>query len=301
MQSIQKLREELDLNTDMTELMDVLKGIAMSEFWALAKKQGRFARFMNAFNGFFNILNFSGVDHPFARPVGRLAILMITSNEGFMGGLNTRVIDTALNNPEAKESELLIVGEQGAVRLNALSQKFTAFPGFDNEQRFEASIQLRNHIVQQTRQGVFGRLMVYYPKPVSFMVQKVEELQILPAAELFKKKEAIDEEELKDLIVESSLHDMIQYLVEIWIVQKLYEVLEDSKLAEFSARTVHLEESSQLLQGQTKGVRYKYIRRVHELIDKDMRDIFSAQIVKKRTRIKHEVEAHWDVKRGERR
>lgn len=298
MQSIQKLREELDLNMDMTELMDVLKGIAMSEFWALAKKQGRFARFMNAFNGFFNILNFSGIEHPFAQPTGRLAILMITSNEGFMGGLNTRVIDTALSHPQAKESELLIVGEQGAARLGALNQKFTSFPGFDNEQRFEASIKLRDHIVQQTRQGVFGQLVVYYPKPVSFMVQKVEELRLLPAAELFKKREMIEEEELKDLIVESSLHDMIQYLVEIWIVQKLYEVLEDSKLAEFSARTVHLEESSQLLQGQTKGVRHKYIRRLHELVDKDMRDIFSAQIVKKRIKSKQEAEARLDSRRG---
>lgn len=298
MQSIQKLREELDLNTDMTGLMDVLKGIAISEFWALAKKQGRFARFMNAFNGFFNILNFSGIDHPFAKSAGRLAILIITSDEGFMGGLNTRVIDAALNNPEAKESELLIVGEQGAVRLSALNQKFTSFPEIDYDQRFEASIKLRDHIVQGARKGTFGRLVVYYPKPVSFMVQKVEELQILPATELFKEQEMIDEEEIKDLIVESSLYDMICYLVEIWIVQKLYEVFEDSKLAEFSARTVHLEEKSQLLQGRTKDVRYKYIRHLHELIDKDMREIFSAQIVKKRTKRKHEAKARLDFKRG---
>ena len=139
MQSIQKLREELDSSTDMTELMNVLKGIAISEFWALAKKQGRFARFMNAFNGFFNILNFSGIDHPFAQPTGRLAILIITSNEGFMGGLNTRVIDAALNHPQAKEAELLIVGEQGAARLSALNQKFTSFPEIDHDQRFGAS------------------------------------------------------------------------------------------------------------------------------------------------------------------
>lgn len=303
MQSIQKLREELDVNMDMTGLMDVLKGIAMSEFWAMAKKQGRFARFMNAFNGFFNILNFSGINHPYARPEGRLAILMITSNEGFMGGLNTRVIAAAMDNPQAEESELLIVGEQGAARLGALNRTFTAFPGVDHERRFEASIKLRDYIVEETRRGTFGRLMVYYPKPVSFMVQKVEELQILPAAELFQKKEMIDEEEIKDVIVESSLHDMIQYLAEAWIVQKLYEVFEDSKLAEFSARTVHLEESSQLLQGQTKGVRHKYIRRLHELIDKDMRDIFSAQIVKKRMKRRHEAEVRLvpvDCRKGRR-
>ena len=117
MRTVQKLKEEWHLNTDMTELMDILKGVAASEFWALAKKQGRFARFMNAFNGFFDIIDFSSVEHPFAREAGGLAIFMITSNEGFMGGLNSRVIKAALAHEEADHAQLLIVGEQGAIQL----------------------------------------------------------------------------------------------------------------------------------------------------------------------------------------
>lgn len=284
MRTVRKLREEVDLNADMTELMDVLKGIAVSEFWALAKKQGRFARFMNAFNDFLGMVDFSTVDHPFAKGEGRLAILIITSNEGFMGGLNSRVIQAALSHEEAPAAEFIIIGEQGAAQLGALKRTFKGFPGIVSEERYEASVDLRDYVVKQVQARKFGRLTVYYPKPVSFMVQKVEELKLLPCTDLFKKSGKAVPEAVEGLIIESSLHNMIQYLAETWIAQKFYEVLEDSKLAEFSARTVHLEESFQVLQDKGKGLRYQYLRGWHELIDKGMRDIYSAQIVMRKAK-----------------
>ncbi len=278
MRTVQGLREEWQLNADMTGLMDILKGIAVSEFWALAKKQARFARFMNAFNGFLDVIDFSSVEHSFAREEGNLAILMITSNEGFMGGLNNRVIRAAMAHEEADNARILIVGEQGAAQFKILNHPFVGFPGIQSEERYYAAVDLRDYIIRETASGAFGRLIVYYPKPVSFMVQKVEELKVLPCTDLFKKKgKAV--QGVEDVIIESSLHDMIQYLAETWIVQKLYEIFEDSKLAEFSARTVHLEESFQFLQEQGQGIRYQYLRTWHELINKGMRDIFAAQIV----------------------
>lgn len=294
MQSIQKIKEEMHLNVDMAELMEILKGIAVSEYWTLLKKQGRFKRFMEAFNGFFNILDFSSVEHPFAKNTGKLAILMITSNEGFMGGLNTRVIEHALAHPEADDAALIMVGEQGAVRLEALKRPFKGFEGIVLDRSYAAARALRDYIVQEVQKGVFQRLVIYYPKSVSFMVQKVEELRVLPCTELFQertkgslleqKKGKVAPEEVDGLIVESSLHEMIQYLVETWIVQKFFEIFEESKLAEFSARTVHLEESFQLLQEKGKGIRFQYLRSWHESIDKGMRDIFSAQIIRRKVK-----------------
>lgn len=284
MQSIQKIKESMQLNIYMAELMEILKGIAVAEYWTLLKRQARFTRFMEAFNGFFDILDFHTVQHPFAHAQGKPAILMITSNEGFMGGLNTRVINTAMENPEAGEAFLIIVGEQGAVQLAASNRSFKAFAGVATDECYDTAVQLRNYITQEAKKGTFGRLVVYYPRSISFMVQKVVELRILPCAELFQKKEKAPAGKIEGLIVESSLSSMIQYLVETWIVQKLYEVLEDSKLAEFSARTVHLEESFQLLQERGRGIRFQYLRSWHELIDKGMRDIFAAQIMRRKVK-----------------
>lgn len=306
MESVQKLKEKLQLNNGLADLMDVLRGVAISEFWALAKKQGRFTRFMNAFNGFFDLIDFSSVRHPYAEEKGRLAILMVTSNEGFMGGLNMRVINKALDHPEADKAELIIVGEQGAGYLKSLQRRAVTFPGIAGDETFEMSVQLRDYIVKAGRAGGFGRLTVYYPKPVSFMVQKVEEFKMLPCTELFQKRtkapppdnkqaqkssfSAFLAGDTEELIIESPLHDMIEYLAEIWMVQKLYEIFEDSRLAELSARTVHLEESYQLLVQRGRGIRHQYFRSYHEFVDKGMRDIFAAQIVRRKSKRKQAVD-----------
>ena len=285
MKTVQRLKEELELNGDLTELMDVLKGIAVSEFWALSKKMGRFTRFMQAFEGFFQMIDFSTSEHPFTKERGALGIIMVTSNEGFMGGLNSRVINTALSYRGSENAELMIVGEQGAIYLESLGRRFVGFPGVITGECFEAAQSLRDYIMTEGRAGKFGKLVLFYPRPLSVMAQKVEVLTILPCVKLFERKPV---ETVKNVnpIIESSIDDMVEYLVETWVVQKLFEVFEDSKLAEFSARTVHLEESYQILLDQGKGIRYQYFRGHHELVDAGMRDIYSAQIVRKKARRK---------------
>jgi ATP synthase F1 gamma subunit len=285
MRTVQQLKEELELNGDLAELMDVLKGIAVSEFWALSKKMGRFAKFMDAFEGFFQLLDFSTSDHMFAKEHGALGIIMVTSNEGFMGGLNARVINAALEHEGADQAKLMIVGEQGSAYLSALGREFVDFPGIATGECYEAALNLKNYIMEEGRAGRFGKLVLFYPKPLSFMVQKVEQLKLLPCTKLFEEKPEAKASAVSP-IVESSIDDIIEYLVETWIVQKLFEVFEDSKLAEFSARTVHLEESYQILLAQGKGIRHEYFRGRHELVDAGMRDIYSAQIVRKKGRKK---------------
>ena len=283
MKTVKQLTEELELNEDLTSLMDVLKGIAATEFWILQKKRKRFEEFILAFEGFFRFVDFIDVQHPFVREQGDLAIIMITSDEGFMGGLNSRVITAALSYPGADNAKLMIVGEQGANYLTARGKRFTGFPGFKSDECYEASMKIKEYIMKEGLEGKFGRLVLFYPKPISFMIQQIEHLEVLPCNRLFE-KESKKIKNWKDVIIESPIDNIIEYLVETWIVQKLFEVFEDSKLAELSARALHLEESYQMLIEQKKGLSHQFFRTRHELVDSEMRDMFSAQIVRKKSR-----------------
>ena len=285
MESLQKLKEELQLNKDLTELLDILKGIAVAEYWALEKKRERFAKFMDTFEEFFHLIDFKSVDHPFAKARGNLGIIMITTDEGFMGGLNTRLVNTALEIEGADAADLIVIGERGGGYLRALGRNFTQFPGISVNECYESALNFKNYIMEESLAGKFGRLVLFYPKPITFIAQKIESITILPCYELFKKIGG-KVEDTQDVIVESSLHDIIEYLVETWITQKLYEVFEDSKLAEFAARTIHLEESYQLSLQQAQGIRHRYFRTHREFIDKGLRDMFSSQIVKKKEKNK---------------
>ena len=67
-----------------------------------------------------------------------------------------------------------------------------------------------------------------------------------------------------------------------WVAYKLYEVFEDSQLAEFSARTVHLEESHQVLSRRSDQTQYQYFRSHHEQVDRGMREMFSSSLIRKK-------------------
>ena len=64
--------------------------------------------------------------------------------------------------------------------------------------------------------------------------------------------------------------------------QDFFEVFEDSKLAEFSARAMHLEGSFDKIQKEFKKTRRLASKAAHELIDKGMRESFSATKTKKK-------------------
>jgi hypothetical protein len=88
--------------------------------------------------------------------------------------------------------------------------------------------------------------------------------------------------EAREVIVESSFDDMVEYLAGIWVTSKLYEVFEDGKLAEFSARAMHLEGSLQKVEKEYKRVKQLCFKATHELIDKGMRESFAAKSTKGR-------------------
>ena len=70
---------------------------------------------------------------------------------------------------------------------------------------------------------------------------------------------------------------LAEYLIYLLFGQKLFEILQFSRLAEFAARTVHLEESSEKIKTIDDKLQLKYFRARHEVIDQQMRELFSAR------------------------
>ena len=81
------------------------------------------------------------------------------------------------------------------------------------------------------------------------------------------------------ILLESSRGKILEYLVWLWLGERMYEVLGMSRLAELAARAVHLEGSTQELQREGKKLRQKYFRKRHELIDSSMRELFAARLI----------------------
>ena len=275
----QELKEDLKFNSELTDLLEIMKNVSVYQYRSLLKQRARFLRLSGLLSGFFKMLDANQSSHPFVKPrVDKPVFVMITSNEGFMGDLNFQVVDSAVLRAGSEAADLVVIGESGERYLKDLGKKFTAFKSAaEAEGRCMLAKTLKEFITKGILEERFGRVSIFYPDPVSFLLQKVEAMELFPLTALFS-EERKPETGLEP-ILESPEEGIIEYLAETFIEHKLIELFEDSKLSEFAARAVHLEKSGQELVDKKKQLRQQYLHAAHELIDKNTRELFSSQII----------------------
>ncbi|MFC1666917.1 F0F1 ATP synthase subunit gamma [Candidatus Omnitrophota bacterium] len=276
MKTLSSIKKDMEFNKGLSTLVETLKAIAVSQYRALERKIKTFKDFTVNIESFFNFISVKQTKHPFLNPKNEIqAVVAITSDSGFLGGLNMQVIGAAVKELEKMPGKLIIVGERGKTYVRGTNISTVSFPGINDEERYGQAMQLRDYIIKEALRGSFGYVKVVYPRSISFTVQRVETVSFLPYSPPNIKR--VSQEEMSDIILESRPEDMAQYLVYLWIGQKIYEIFGLSRLAEFAARYIHLEESAQKLKDIDKKVRLEYFRVRHELVDRTMRELFAGR------------------------
>jgi len=295
--NLSEARKQLTFNAELLQLIETLKNIAATHYHLLEReKQNRFEQFVEAFSGFFQVVNLVDVPNPLVYGGTEMTgILVVTSDAGFMGGLNNGVTHKAValqKQVGEEKARYIVIGDKGANFFSDLGYPFKSFKGIDYDTRYEQAEALRDYLVTEFSEGRLGRVAVVYPRAISFTQQVVEVFGLLPCGQVFAA--ATGEEEQREsepsmgklgrlvsrcrqVIVESPYSDMVTYLAGVWITAKLMEVFEDSKLSEFAARAMHLEGSMQTLEQNHRKLKYQAFRAAHEVVDKGMRESFSSK------------------------
>lgn len=287
MRTLLEIKKEIEFNQGLIELIESLKTLAIAQFQALMQRKERFSKFFDSFESFFQLVDIAGIRHVLPEATSsKTGIIVITSDMGFMGGLNLKVIEAGLEMEKQIPAELVVIGEKGADHLKDLGKPFTFFLGITAEQQYEQAVKLKDYLLSRIKQGRLNKMCIVYPKPITFTIQKVV-VEEFSCAELFvhpvrsKTPEAaappIKGKKKTKILIESSFSNIIEYLVGTWISYKLYEVFEDAKISEFASRTVHLEESHQNILQKNKRLRFDYTKSLHQLVDKNMRLSLSAR------------------------
>jgi ATP synthase F1 gamma subunit len=290
---LSELKKAMRFNRELQSLVETLKNIASAHYHSMEREKERFERFMESFHAFFRVVADANVHHPLIHNESDvLGIVGVTSDFGFMGGLNAGIIENMFRvqgtRPDDKVN-LIIMGEKGAAKLADVHRQFKAFKGVEQSIRYEQALEMTEYLVREVLEGRIGSLVLVYPKSLSFTRQVIETARILPCAELFEHSARAPApakmglaEKSRSVIIESTFDRMAEYLARTWVTAKLYEVFEDSKLSEFGARALHLEESQQKIERDQKKLQHAYFRATHEKIDKGMRECFSAGNVRKK-------------------
>jgi len=280
---LMRLKKDVEFNRDLTYVIEALKGIALNRYYALQRELVFYDQFGDVAQAILSGVDLPLLEHPYARQkMQRTSVVVITSDGGFLGGLNSRVVTMAAAEA-GPEGLLSVVGTKGAAALREMKREVTAFRGLAKDDVALAR-EIRDHLVKQVMSGEAGRVVIVYPHPVSLSTQKVTAEKLVPCDEWLvkKQKESVNPEQM---IWESTPEVILQYTVHQWIEYRLLELFTLSRLSEMAARVMHLEGSYQELVRQGKKIKLQYHRARHEVIDRSMREVFSSQLLMGRKKL----------------
>lgn len=279
MATIARLKQEIQFTGQLGGLLDTIKAIASQQFQALERTARTNQALFDAITAIAGTFDLDRMTHPFIGGTGPMGVIAVTSDTGLVGGLNQQVMSAALQEYRRAPGVLMVVGERGVAYARDYGLPCRAFGGVVDHDRRALASQVREHALNRVLQGKIGTLSIVYCRALSFTMQRVEVIRALPCTEWFRTSPVRRGARSGLILLESPVLGMLEYLVWIWLGQTLYEVFGWSRLAELSARSVHLEGSSQELKRQVKKLQLRYFRERRELIDRNIRDLFSARAV----------------------
>ena len=276
-------RDFIDVR-DLVELVQVLKDIADMKFHDLFAKRGGFQRFGESFAEFFRLLDTVNVSHPLISNISTdVCIVVVTTEEGFIGDLNNKVVMRALElSKEYPGAKFVTVGRKGVMKLEMLGVKSEkTYEELGDKTLYDIAVLLKDHLVNQVMTGAYGRVVVVYPWPKDLQTVRARVVKLLPADFIFQKQVQTVETFTK-VNEESDPLEIIGYLAGLWTSSKIYEVMLDTSIAAVAAQSQQLDTSLMNVKKEAANVRLKWRKARKGDIDKSLRETFSSRLMTKR-------------------
>jgi ATP synthase F1 gamma subunit len=276
-----KVKSEVMEVRDLVELIQVLKDIADMRYHAMIAQKVKFNRFNESFTEFFSLVGFSQVQHPLVNNSNpNSVILVISSERGFVGDLNSRVIARAMEEKEKNpQAQFVVVGKKGVLKFETLGQKMLkTYEDVEERGFYEVAVDIKTYLVKEVVEGRIGRVIVVYPWPKDYTVIKPRAVRLLPCEDLLP-KQSQSVQKFRQIIEESDPVDMVGYLADLWLSSKVYEIFFDTNLAAAAAQSQQLDSSLGKMKKEQGVVKLKYRKARRGDIDKSLREVFSARMM----------------------
>lgn len=275
-----KVKKDMLEVRDLVDLVQVLKDIADMKFHDLFARRGGFQRFGESFAEFFRLLEYTEIAHPLiANTNPNICIVLITSEEGFIGDLNNKVITRALEERDQfPNARFVTVGRKGVMKLDMMGIKNDqTYEEIAEKGMYDVSVMLKDYLVDQVMKDKFGKVKVIYPWPKDLQTVRARVVNLLPC-DFIAQKQKQHVEQFNKVLEESDPLDIIGYLANLWTSSKIYEMMFDTSIAAVSAQSQQLDSSLGNVKkdGQLIKMRYRKARKGD--IDKSLREVFSSRL-----------------------
>lgn len=275
------IQQEKEFAANMTQLMDIMKGLALAAYVKLKKaKDVRFDTFVNSFDGFFHITDLTKAKNPFVAAESEVVgLVLVTSEESFMSGLNSKVMRLGFELVGKRPCEVMVIGKKVGGKLKTQVPNLKVFPALKEKNMYDVAVQMKDHLVARVREKAIGPVIGVYADPVSFSTQRAKSVNFLPAHDVYPKEMNVNADPKDTIYQESKIDVVMEYLAEIWITNKLYMMFQDSRMSEFAAQAMQLEGSLQNLSELNRKLKIQYSKKRQEVVDSSLREVISALMV----------------------
>lgn len=277
---VARLKKNLDFNRNLGEIIDVMKVAATLQFNVLRNNQEPFAKFRAGLEEAFTVA--AGMP---AASRNRFvwgseekpgAIVLISSDEGFLGELSALLVNRLLS-VYRKNDYVIVVGEQGGNYLRELDIPFESYPSFTDKLEFNLIQGLRDRAFGLFNEGKAGKVTVIGSQFVNISIQQVESAVFLPLGQIVAMPAPWKGG--YEAIIEPHLDAVFAEWARLWMLSRLYQMCWSSRLAECAARIMHLEGSGKELGRINQQLRLEYFKYLHGLSDKTIREIVAARLM----------------------
>lgn len=281
--TLARLKTEVSFNRDLSHLVDVMKSIAAQQYHIMDRKKTMLNQYHKALEELFGVYDFRISKHPFVRAANtKRMVVLVTTDFGFLGGLNMKVLSTGLKGNQ-KGMRYLVVGERGANSMREHGLDYVPLQGINpDDTRYELVKKVAKEIFRAVLKDGFGSVTLAAPFSTSMGTQKIHLLNMIPCPMFFKNRSGpalTAEGQERQVVLESEEHLLIEKMTAAWLESRLVEIFESAKLAEFGARMMHLEDSYQTLTKIDKQLRLDYFKARREKIDQSLRETCTAQLI----------------------
>lgn len=281
MPTLPKIMSEKKSAQDLKQIMDTMKGIAMSAFVEFKKKrEKRFEKFNESFEEFFYLTDLTRAKNPFiVTDCPKIGVVAITSNESFMAGLNNKIIKMGMEKTKDRPKHFVLTGPRMIGRLKSEGSEYTVFPGFKEKNMYAVAVQIKDFVLNKIQSGELGKVIAVFADPVSMSNQVIRAVTLFPIHDLVQSPDRVEADSDETLCQESSTESIVQFLGEIWVTNKLIQMFEDNKMSEYAAQAMQLDASLENLKDLEKRLRLQFVKTKREIIDASLRETVAAMMV----------------------
>ncbi len=180
------------------------------------------------------------------RETGKQLVIVVSTDRGLCGGLNTNLFKEVLTQCPA-EADYLTIGGKLNPQFARVGRKLVAsFAIGDTVEEAEMKAIL-DFIRKGFMDGTYNRVTVVYQKFINIMVQRPQVVDILPIKpeDLLKLAEEAENEEHAEFLLEPDPTTLLKSILPLYFANLLTQMVLEGKASEQSARMVAMKSATE--------------------------------------------------------